>query len=316
MKKTVIVLSVLLFLLLSCVSESETDAHGKIKEAELALKNLGQILDKYNQVYGYYPYLSEDVDRTTKTLTMVIDENGIRISSNNSEISVPLVDSAEFYSGLGKVMYEDDEYLLRRWYIYVAGSNRRAQIETLNTVINFEEAEDLSAIIRIKDTICFVAIRDGDSTKPYHIYYSSDKHIFTVTDSALIGFIPGTYELTYTELIGDREIQTNRNASWLFDTLSQFGDTVTLAKIKSSFVVDSLRYITTDPYRKYFLYSSANDMNRTIVTSKRIVKGSSDLSIDNIITFDPVVILGLETETISSEEEIIEEDTTSNEEVQ
>lgn len=298
MKKAIFLLLVILLFVFSCASESESDAYGKIKKAELALKNLSQLLDKYNQVNKHFPYLSEDIIEIEYSAILSIDENGIVITQNDISIDLPLIsDSADFHTGLGKVFCQDNKYIMRR---YVAYESRK--IDTLNTELFFNSIENLSSVIRVKDTVIFIAIRSGDSTIPYHIYNMQDNHLLTITDSGYIEFIYGNYNLTYKEIIADENKQLERNASWLYDTLISYGDTTDLNKIKKAFELDSLRYISTDPLRKYFLFTSATDQNKTIVSTRRIIKSFNDLSVDNISSLDPWIVLGIN----NIEEEIIE----------
>ena len=294
MKKSILLIVTALFLVISCVHESEADASGKIKEAELALKTLRQILDKYNTVYGHFPVLQEDVETVTKTAELVVNEEGIKLIVEEFEVYMPTVDSAQFYEGLGKVMELDESFVIRRWAEYVRANSNVTFQDTIDSILEFEVNDNLSAIIRVKDTSAAIAIRIGDETSPYHIYNADNPHFLTVSDSALISFIPGTYQLSFKELIADMEKQENRNAAWLFDTLSQFGDTAELRSIKEAIIVDSLRYITIDPYRKYFVSASATDRNHTIVTARRIIRGSNDISPDNFISMDPEAIANIE----------------------
>lgn len=299
MKKSILLIVAVLFLVISCVNESEADASGKIKEAELALKTLRQILDKYNTVYGHFPVLQEDVETVTKTAELVVNEEGIKLIVEEFEVYMPTVDSEQFYEGLGKVMELDESFVIRRWTEYVRANSNVTFQDTIDSILEFDANENLSAIIRLKDTSAAIAIRIGDETTPYHIYKADNPYFLTVSDSALISFIPGTYQLSFKELIADIEKQENRNAAWLFDTLSQFGDTAELKSIKEAIIVDSLRYITIDPYRKYFLSASATDRNHTVVTVRRIIRGSNDISPDNFISMNP--------EAIANNEEMMED---------
>ncbi|MBN1151089.1 hypothetical protein JXA84_07740 [candidate division WOR-3 bacterium] len=289
MKKCLIIfLSVALLLsLFSCVTESEADASGKIKRADLALKNLRQSMDKFYQVRGYYPYISANLVPENASVELIVDDTGIFINSRENSVALSYItDTTLFNESDDSILLKKDEFLVRRWVYYLRSSDRHLIIDTLNASLNFGENESLGAVLRVKDTNFIIAVRDGTSEMPYHIYEVTPSNLLAVKDSGLISFVKGEYTLSFESYSYAQNNETN--SLWLFDTLALIEDSTTLREIKEAIALEDFIYETSDPFRKYFIAAHATDRNNTPVTTRKVAKASYDYSMENIQAIDPV----------------------------
>ncbi|MBN2363611.1 hypothetical protein JXL83_05725 [candidate division WOR-3 bacterium] len=283
---------VLLLSSFSCVTESEADASGKIKRAELALKNLRQTMDKFYQVRGHYPFLSENLTSATYDARLTVNDSGIYVICENRSVYLSYIkDTLVFNESSDSILFKNKEFLLRRWVYYLRTSDRHLIIDTLDASLSFVETEDLSAILRVKDTSFLIALRDGGTDRPFHIYDITPDNLLAVKDSGIIAFVPGDYDLTFTSY--SYEEKEGDNSLWLFDTLAVIEDTAVLNEIKDAISLEGFSYITSDPYRKYFISAHSPDRNRTPVTTRKIAKSSYDYSPENIQATDPSIFRGI-----------------------
>ncbi|MBN1620269.1 hypothetical protein JW890_06065 [candidate division WOR-3 bacterium] len=275
----------------SCVSESEADASGKILRADLALKNLRQSMDKFYQVRGHYPVLSSDLIPNTCSARLTVSDSGIFLYCEDRSASLSFTkDTIIFNESQDSILIKNNEFLLRRWVYFIRSSDRHLITDTLDASIPFAQSEDLGAILRVKDTNFLIAIRDGGMDKPYHIYDIDPKNLLTVKDSGLILFVPGEYELSFTSYTAQET--SGENSLWLFDSLAAIEDTSSLNEIKGAISLEGFTYITSDPYRKYFISANSPDRNRTPVTTRKTTKASYDYSPENINAIDPALYQG------------------------
>ncbi len=272
----------------SCVSESEADASGKILRADLALKNLRQSMDKFYQVRGHYPVLSSGLIPNEYSARMTVNDSGIFLYCEDRSASLSFTkDTIIFNESTDSILIKNNEFLMRRWVYFIRSSDRHLIIDTLDASIPFTQSENLNAILRVKDTNFIIAIRDGGTDKPYHIYDINPKNLLAVKDSGLMVFVPGEYELIFTSYTAQET--SGENSLWLFDSLGAIEDTASLNAIKEAISLEGFTYITSDPYRRYFISANAPDNNRTPVTTRKITKASYDYSPENIQAIDPSV---------------------------